>query len=212
MKKFCAVAVFVALFMAVPAFGDGVNVGAGGSSNGIFSNPLFGLIDELGAQFTLSSATQINSVSVGISDFNNNPYSVAIVGNLNGPALWTSSVTSTDDPTFSPASLTLNAGTYFLVGPASGGSSLLAIWDGSNNILTQQGGAVGSGYWYNLFGLGWANDTINNPLQFDVAGTTTSDSTSTTATPEPATLPLFLTGLIGLVALSYRKRVLAGAR
>ena len=139
MKKFCAVAVFVALFMAVPAFGDGVNVGAGGSSNGIFSNPLFGLIDELGAQFTLSSATQINSVSVGISDFNNNPYSVAIVGNLNGPALWTSSVTSTDDPTFSPASLTLNAGTYFLVGPASGGSSLLAIWDGSDQRLDATG-------------------------------------------------------------------------
>lgn len=211
MKKLCAIAVFVALFMAVPAFGDGVNIGASGSSNNILSNPLFGLVDELGAQFTLTSTTQVNSVSLGISDFDNNPYSVAIVGSLGGPALWTSSVTSTDDPSFNSLALTLNAGTYYLVGPASGGSSLLATWNDSNDVLSQVGGTVGSGYWYNVLGLGWANYANGGPLQFDVSGTTTS-SAATTATPEPASLPLFLTGLIGLVALCYRKRAFAGAR
>jgi PEP-CTERM motif-containing protein len=187
------------IITATPAQASAVDVGASGADGGDWA---FTQSQWLGAEFTLSGTTQINTVSLGIGDGSLTFYTVAIVDSLTGGTVeWTSPSVNTSNPVFTPSSLTLAAGTYFLIGPTTGDG---LGWLQSGGILTQTGGTVGSGFWVSGDqGASWLPTSINNsdPLQFDITGTTGGSG----VTPEPSSLFLLGTGLLGCAGFLRRK-------
>ena len=195
-----AVLVFGLAVTAIPARASAVDVGASGT-NGITWG--FNQNQWLGAQFTLNGATQVSTVSLGLSDFSADSYTVEIVNSLTGGTVeWTSPSANTFSPVFTPPSLTLPGGTYYLIGPTSGGIVGGGGWSGSTGALTQIGGTVGPSFWISFDqGGSWTFEPGNQPpLEFDITGTTGSG-----VTPEPSSLLLFGSGLLGLGPL-FRRR------
>jgi hypothetical protein len=181
---------------AIPARAAGVNVGASGSDGTFVA---FNQGQWLGAQFTLSGAAQIDGVTLGIFDFATSFYTVEIVNHLAGGTVeWTSPSVDTSNPVFTPASLTLPGGTYYLIGPTTGSGT---SWSESAGVLTQIGGTVGPAFWISQDqGVSWSSPGTRPPLEFDITGTT-----GPLVTPEPSSLLLFASGLLGLGPLLRRR-------
>lgn len=226
-KKLAAIALFAVLFSVYPAFGDSVNVGASGTDGAswIFGGAdiagLGSVQETLATQFTLSAATQIDQVSLGVQDLNSSglQYGVSIVSSLTGGTTLWSALLEGSNPVAS-TSFTLPAGTYFLVAPTTPVGNANAnpqfTWTESAGTLSQAGGTVVNGVWADALidgaDTGWqlfsttGPDNLINSLVFDVSG-----NSPVAPTPEPTTLLLFSTGLVAL-ALLFRGRRRKNAR
>jgi len=205
---------FVALVLilvgvtAATAGPTAVDVGASGIGtccNWVFDSNL----QWLGAEFTLSSTTQVSSISLGILDPSLTFYTVEIATALTGGTVeWTSPSSNASNPVFTPVSLTLGPGTYFLLGPTTG-SSQANTWPGSAGILSQVGGTVGSGFSYSFDqGATWFFDSFDTPLPFDVTGTSNN-----TSAPDPSIVLLLGINLLGaaLIGMTWKLRKPSGA-
>jgi hypothetical protein len=194
-----SVVVLGLVITTTPARASAVDVGA---SSATFNGFVFTQSQWLGAEFTLSGTTQINTVSLGIDDRSLSFYTVEIANSLTaGTIEWTSPSVNASSPVFTPASLTLTAGTYFLIGPTTGDGT---TWFQSDGTLTPIGGTVGSGFWFSLDqGASWSLTSVNNsdPLQFDITGTTGGSG----VTPEPSSLLMLGTSLLGCAGFLRRK-------
>ena len=210
MKKFAPIALFAFFLAASPSFADSVNLAATGADGTAW---VFGTLpgvgqETLAAQFTLSSATQIDQVTLGIADFNHSglSYGVAIVNALTGGATLWSAMLSGSDPA-AAVSITLDAGTYYLLGPTTpvGGDSATFGWNESSGTLLQTGGSVQQAIWADAIlsggDTGWS-EFAGNSLEFSLSGATLP----VTPTPEPASAALFATGIFALALLAFHRR------
>jgi len=198
MKITKIVALPLLLLFAVPAFADSVDLIAGGTA---FGETTVSVGGEIGQSFTLNDPTTITSLSVGLDptgggSFLGDVWEVSLTNAVTGgTTFWTSGPTSSN-PTYAP-SVTLAAGTYDLevTGvacnlPCAGSFAVnLDYYLPASDSAT--GGSIGS-----TFGVGGGGG-----LGWQIQGTTVSPS----AIPEPGTVTLLGSGLLGLAGIARRR-------
>lgn len=181
----------------VPAHASTVDIGASGldGNNWSLDNTQF-----LAQQFTLSSETTDLEFGLGINLLYPQyswSYTIEIATSLTGGTIEASTILTGSSPLWSPSGLTLSAGTYFLIAQ----TPYLFDWSASSGTLSQVGGTVGPGVWFSdNQGASWFLEPTYDPLQFNISGLTVGP------TPEPGSLLLLGTGLLGL-GLFVRRHV-----
>lgn len=194
MFKISKAVLLVALLVAATASFAQVDLGA--TTQGCCSWVFNTTEQNLAQQFTLNSATTITGISapgIGLNFSNSDTYTLAITDALTGGNVYWSQTDNVDSPSFSPAGLTLGAGTYYLQGTS--GDHI--VWYGSNGVSMSVGGSVGAGFWFTSGG-NWFN-SASTPLMFEITGED--------AVPEPGSMFLMGSGLIGLAGALRRKLI-----
>jgi hypothetical protein len=209
-QKFAAlfVTVLVITVLAVPlVHADTILVGAPTPTNS-FYGMCCGSDISAAVQFALSSNQFVTTIGVVLSGAPGTIFDFSLQNSLASPTtIFASAVIPAplgQNTDMVNVNATLAAGTYYLVGKEEPSSPFIASgWFLSNGTLVTNAGSVTNGIWSSAPGLPWTFDTYACGASCTAPVFTVNGPGA--VVPEPSTIVLFGTGLLGIVSAVRRK-------
>ncbi len=211
--------VVVLLFLITPLYGDVLLSAPNALTNPISFWPVGNgntLVTQEALQFSLSGTSFVSTLDLTLYTLDgNSTYSLSLVSALTGPATTYATFTfgancCEADPHTVTLNQTLNAGTYYLVLGTNSIEFTGGGWQNSDGTLVQNAGTIANGMWKSIDGgATWIFHDNTDPNCFGdcFAGVFTLNGTAETPVPEPTSLALMGSGLIGLGG-SIRRKVI----